>query len=109
MSLKLNSKVLNTKLSGIRLIYNKFLQYPEAINLTVGQPDFETPAHVKKAAINSIKLGHTNYSENKGLIELRQEVVRFYQSTYELQYHPNEVIVAVVPGSAFSSLGEGYF
>lgn len=93
MSLKLNPKVLNTEPSGIRQIFNKLSQYPDAIDLTVGQSDFETPDHVKQAAITSIKEGYNNYSANKGLIELRQEVVNFYQSTYGLQYDLEEVIV----------------
>ena len=52
---------------GIRKFSNKLVNFPDAVNLTIGQPDFPTPESVKQAGINAIKNDQTGYSHNAGL------------------------------------------
>ena len=68
----------------------------DAISLGVGEPDFVTPWHIRNAGIESLKDGHTYYTSNWGLVELRQEIAKFYDRKYGIKYNPvNEVFVTV--------------
>ena len=68
----------------------------EAISLGVGEPDFKTPYHIRNAAINSIVDGETQYTANRGLIELRKEVAAYLSDRYHLRYTPdNEMLITV--------------
>jgi aminotransferase len=58
------------------------------ISLGVGEPDFVTPWHIREAAIHSLEKGYTMYTSNSGLLELRQELVRYLRATYHLDYDP---------------------
>ena len=99
MGLTLNPRVENIKVSGIRAIYNQLMNHPSAINLTVGEPDFPTPDHIKEAAIASINAGKTGYSINNGLIELRQEVQSFFKEKYNLSYDAQGEIIITAGAS----------
>ena len=77
MKLSINEKVETIQVPGIRQFSNKLVDFPDAVNLTIGQPDFPTPEAVKKAGIDAIKNNETGYSHNAGLIELRQAVSSF--------------------------------
>ncbi len=60
--------------SGIRVMFDLASKYPDAINLTVGEPNFDTPEHIKQSAIKAIEENMTKYSANAGLYELRQAI-----------------------------------
>lgn len=90
----LNPRVKEIQISGIRKFSNMVAQVPDAISLTIGQPDFETPAHIKQAGIAAIESNRTTYTANPGLLELRQAACRFLQAKYQQTYDPQtEVIV----------------
>lgn len=94
LALSINPRVQEIELSGIRQIANLLVKYPNAINLTVGQPDFSTPERVKKAAIQAINNNQTAYSNNAGLLELRQAANNFFTKKYGFSYDPlTEIIV----------------
>lgn len=94
MPLTLNPRAEALKVSGIRQFFNQLANYPDAINLTIGQPDFPTPEPVKQAGKDAISANLTGYSHNAGLMELRQEISAFFQETYSLTYKPQTEIIA---------------
>lgn len=94
MSLQLNPRAEALKISGIRQFFNQLVDYPDAINLTIGQPDFPTPEKVKEAGRAAITADMTSYSHNAGLLELRQEIASFFSDTYKLTYNPQTEIIA---------------
>ena len=81
------------ELSGIRKFTNMLVDYPDAINLTIGQPDFPTPAHVKEAAKLAIDQNHTSYTPNAGIVDLRKAISAFYENQYGLSYNPQDEII----------------
>jgi len=90
----LNPRVQHIQISGIRKFSNMVAQVPDAISLTIGQPDFATPAHIKQAGIQAIEDNQTIYTPNAGLLELRQAACHFVQTKYHLDYDAaTEVIV----------------
>lgn len=90
----LNSDVRDIQISGIRRFYNYVSQVEDAISLTVGQPDFSTPQHIRTAAKAAIDAGHTVYTPNAGLMEVRQAVADYMVDKYDLAYDPDtEVLV----------------
>ncbi|WP_338786762.1 aminotransferase A [Metabacillus sp. FJAT-53654] len=91
-----NSRVKQIELSGIRKFFNMVADYEDVISLTIGQPDFETPVHVKNAGIEAIQQNFTTYTHNAGFIQLREAASHFLFKKYGLTYSPeNEVIVTV--------------
>ncbi|MHA6261394.1 aminotransferase class I/II-fold pyridoxal phosphate-dependent enzyme [Sporosarcina sp. CAU 1771] len=93
MTLAINKSAEAIKISGIRDLSGQALNYPNAINLTIGQPDFPTPEIVKQAGIDAIKNNHTGYSHFAGLAELRQAVASFFEDKYGFSYNPEDEIV----------------
>ncbi|CAG9620628.1 aminotransferase A [Sutcliffiella rhizosphaerae] len=92
----INSNVREIEISGIRKFFNLVSQYDDVISLTIGQPDFHTPSHVKEAAHNAIDNNKTNYTPNAGLPELRRAAAHFVQHKYGLSYEADsEVIVSI--------------
>ncbi len=90
----LNNRAKDIQISGIRKFFNEVTQFPNAISLTLGQPDFPTPMHVKEAAIRAIHNNQTVYSHNAGYLELREAASSFLQEKYALTYDPaSEIIV----------------
>ncbi|BDH59886.1 aminotransferase [Lysinibacillus sp. PLM2] len=81
------------ELSGIRKFTNMLVDYPNAINLTIGQPDFPTPSHVKDKAKEAIDQNNTTYTPNAGILELRKAISKFYGEKYGLSYNPQDEIV----------------
>ncbi|MEE3420743.1 MAG: aminotransferase class I/II-fold pyridoxal phosphate-dependent enzyme [Lachnospiraceae bacterium] len=80
--------------SMIREFSNKTKQWDDAINLTIGQPDFDTPQRIKQAGIKAIEEGHTGYTSNDGLQELREAACVYMKEKYGLTYDPNwEMII----------------
>jgi len=92
----MNAMVKDIQLSGIRQFFNRVQAYPGAVQLTLGQPDFDTPDHIKQAAKQAIDDNQTRYTANAGLVELRKYASEFVNNKYHLQYDPlDEVIVTV--------------
>ncbi|MEW4285080.1 aminotransferase A [Priestia koreensis] len=92
----LNNRVKQLQISGIRTFFNMVSQYDDVLSLTIGQPDFLTPDHVKEAGKQAIDQNLTSYTHNAGTIELRRAASQFIQQKYNLTYNPeNEVIVTV--------------
>lgn len=98
MSRRIAQRALDIEMSGIR----KFFQAakPDSISLALGQPDFDTPDHIKQAAICAINEGKTGYTFNAGLHELREEISKKFKSENGLRYHPDQVIVTAGAGEA---------
>ncbi|MFC0270687.1 aminotransferase A [Metabacillus herbersteinensis] len=91
-----NSRVKKIELSGIRQFFNRVAQYDDVVSLTIGQPDFTTPEHVKGAGSQAIDENFTSYTHNAGFYELRVAAANFLKSKYGLTYSPEtEVIVTV--------------
>jgi aminotransferase len=89
----INPRVRDIQISGIRRFFNRVMQYDDAISLTIGQPDFATPEHIKEAGKRAIEQNKTVYTPNAGLPELREAASRFLASRYGLSYNPeNEII-----------------
>ncbi|MEH7177359.1 aminotransferase A [Neobacillus vireti] len=92
----INNKVQNIEVSGIRKFYNMVSHIDDVISLTIGQPDFQTPEHVKKAGLLAIEENFTSYTHNAGIIELRMAACNFVAKKYDLTYQPeSEVIVTM--------------
>ncbi|MFN3652037.1 MAG: aminotransferase class I/II-fold pyridoxal phosphate-dependent enzyme [Armatimonadota bacterium] len=82
--------------SGIRRFFDIVSQMEDVVSLGVGEPDFVTPWRIREAAIYSLERGHTQYTSNWGLLELRQEVARLLDRTYGVEYRPeNEILITV--------------
>jgi aminotransferase len=92
----INQKVKEIEISGIRKFFNMVESTEDLVSLTIGQPDFPTPEHVKIAGIQAIKDNFTTYSHNAGFLELRAAACGFVEKKYGLRYNPeNEVIVTM--------------
>lgn len=90
----INQRVKDIEISGIRKFSNLVAPYKDAISLTIGQPDFPTPLHIKNAAKKAIDEDYTVYTHNAGYIELRRACSDYMKEKYELHYNPEtEVIV----------------
>lgn len=94
-----NSKVKEIELSGIRKFFNLVADYDDVISLTIGQPDFTTPDHVKEAGMKAIEDNFTTYTHNAGFIELREAASRFVNEKYGLTYSPVKEIITTVGAS----------
>jgi len=90
----LSKIALNYPASGIRRMFDLAAKYDDAIKLTLGEPNFDTPANIKQAAKKAIDDGYTHYNPNAGLFELR-EVVADYYKKYSMQYSFDNVMVTV--------------
>jgi aminotransferase len=90
----INQRVKDIEISGIRKFTNMVSHIDDLISFTIGQPDFPTPEHVKKAGIAAIEQNLTSYTHNAGMIELREAACKFVEKKYDLNYKPeSEVIV----------------
>lgn len=90
----INQRVKDIEISGIRKFFNMVAHVDDLISFTIGQPDFPTPEHVKKAGIEAIEQNFTSYTHNAGTIELREAACNFVEKKYGLYYKPeSEVIV----------------
>ncbi|AGK52884.1 aminotransferase A [Bacillus sp. 1NLA3E] len=90
----INRNVKEIEISGIRKFFNMVADTKDMISLTIGQPDFPTPNHVKEAAKKAIDENFTSYTHNAGTIQLRQAAANFYQEKYGISYSPEtEVII----------------
>ena len=85
--------------SGIRKYFDLLAQMDDAISLGIGEPDYDTPLHVRQAGIASLEQGITQYTPNSGLLELRQEISAYFKRKFQLSYDPAEQILVTVGGS----------
>lgn len=85
--------------SGIRKFFDLLDDMKGVVSLTVGQPDFVTPWHIREAAIESIEKGRTYYTSNNGLMELREEISRYLHRRFDLSYAAKDEIIVTVGGS----------
>ncbi len=95
----LNKKVTSIKPSGIRRFFDIASEMDDVISLSVGEPDFKTPWHIRQAGINSLEQGRTRYTPNRGYAELRVEITKFLDRKYNLKYDHNEEVLVTVGGS----------
>lgn len=94
MDYLVNNRVKEIEISGIRKFFNMVAGMDGIISLTIGQPDFPTPTHVKEAAIRAINEDKTVYTHNAGLLETRKAAADFVRKKYGIGYNPeSEVIV----------------
>lgn len=92
----LSDTIVQIKPSGIRKFFDIVSEMKDAISLGVGEPDFETPWHIRDEGIYSLEKGRTFYTSNAGLKELKIEVCNYLKRRYDLSYHyENEVLVTV--------------
>ena len=95
----LADKTVSLKPSGIRRFFDIVSEMKDAISLGVGEPDFETPWHIRDEGIYSLEKGRTFYTSNSGLRELRQSIARYLQRTQGVRYDPAEEVLITVGGS----------
>ncbi len=95
----LSKKARDLKPSGIRKFFDMLAGREGVISLTVGQPDFATPWHIRDAGIDSIADGHTFYTSNRGTPELRQEIASYMNRRFDLSYCPETDIIVTVGAS----------
>ena len=91
----LSDTLKDIKPSGIRKFFDLLADMGDVTALTVGQPDFVTPWHIREAAIQSLERGQTYYTSNSGLPELRAEICNYMKRRFEIEYQPSEVLVTV--------------
>ncbi|CDF58495.1 aminotransferase A [Thermobrachium celere] len=89
----LNIEVKSIEISGIRKFYNMVSKYDNVISLTIGQPDFKTPEHIKDAVKIALDNNKTVYTHNAGIIELRKAISNFINLKYNLNYNPEDEII----------------
>ena len=92
----LAQRVRQVKPSGIRKFFDIINTMPDVISLGVGEPDFVTPEHIRQAGIRSIELGHTRYTSNYGILELREEIAAMLKRRYGIDYDPKTEILVTV-------------
>ena len=95
----LSKTIVNIKPSGIRKFFDIASEMDDVISLGVGEPDFDTPWHIRDEGIYSLEKGKTSYTSNAGLKELKEEIAKFLNRHYELEYNPNKEIIVTVGGS----------
>lgn len=95
----LNSKITGIQPSGIRKFFDIVSEMKDAISLGVGEPDFDTPWHIREEGIHSLERGRTFYTSNSGLKELRDEITRYIKRKYNVDYNPLTETLVTVGGS----------
>ena len=95
----LNSRIASVPPSGIRRFFDLAASRKDAISLGVGEPDFKTPYLIRDAAINSLVDGETQYTANRGLIELRREIALYLSGRYQISYQPEDEILVTIGAS----------
>ena len=95
----LSSTIVNIKPSGIRKFFDIAAEMDDVISLGVGEPDFDTPWHVRDEGIYSLEKGRTSYTSNAGLRELKEEIAKFLKRRYDLSYDPAKEMIVTVGGS----------
>ena len=95
----LSGKVKQIKPSGIRKFFDIVSEMDDAVSLGVGEPDFDTPWHIREEGIYSLEKGRTFYTSNAGLSELKIEISKYLDRRFDLKYDPSDEIMITVGGS----------
>lgn len=101
----LSKAVVGIKPSGIRKFFDLVSEMKDAISLGVGEPDFDTPWHIRDEGIYALERGKTFYTSNAGLKDLRIEISKFLNRAYNLNYNPDNEILVTVGGSEAIDIG----
>lgn len=101
----LADKVVQIKPSGIRKFFDIVSEMEDAISLGVGEPDFDTPWHIRDEGIYSLEKGRTFYTSNAGLKELKQEVVHYIKRKQGIEYDAGAEVIITVGGSEAIDIG----
>ncbi len=101
----LSDKVTALKPSGIRKFFDIVNEMKDAISLGVGEPDFDTPWHIRDEGIYALERGRTFYTSNAGLKDLREEIANYLKRTQGIHYNPDNEILVTVGGSEAIDIG----
>ncbi|MBO4377284.1 MAG: aminotransferase class I/II-fold pyridoxal phosphate-dependent enzyme [Lachnospiraceae bacterium] len=101
----LSDQVVGLKPSGIRKFFDIVSEMKDAISLGVGEPDFDTPWHIRDEGIYSLERGKTFYTSNAGLKELREEICNYLKRRQGLDYNPLKEVLVTVGGSEAIDMG----
>ncbi|WP_303886381.1 pyridoxal phosphate-dependent aminotransferase [Abiotrophia defectiva] len=95
----INQKVQSIQPSGIRKFFDIANEIEDVISLGVGEPDFDTPWHVREEGIYTLQKGRTFYTANRGLMELRTEISNYIARNHAVQYNPATQVLVTIGGS----------
>lgn len=101
----MSDKIVEIQPSGIRKFFDIVSEMKDAISLGVGEPDFDTPWHIREEGIYSLEKGRTFYTSNSGLKELREELCQYLKRKYNLKYNANKEALVTVGGSEAIDIG----
>lgn len=101
----LSKTITEIKPSGIRKFFDIASERKDTISLGVGEPDFDTPWHIRDEGIYSLEKGKTFYTSNLGLIELREEIKNYLKRRFDVCYDPKSEIIITVGGSEAIDIG----
>ena len=101
----LSDSVVNIKPSGIRKFFDIVSEMKDAISLGVGEPDFDTPWHIRDEGIYAFERGKTFYTSNAGLKDLRIEIANYLKRTQNIEYNSDNEIIVTVGGSEAIDIG----
>lgn len=93
---RLSPAVQSIQPSGIRKFFDIAAKMEDVISLGVGEPDFVTPWSIRESCVYGLEQGYTSYTANRGLLELREEIARHYDSVYDVQYDAATDILVTV-------------
>ena len=94
-----NRTARQIKPSGIRKFFDIANEMDDVISLSLGEPDFHTPWHIREAGIESLEKGRTSYTPNRGFLQLRAEISNFVERHYHVKYDPQTEVLVTVGGS----------
>ena len=95
----LSKTVVDTPKSGIRKFFDLMSTMTDVVGLTVGEPDFQTPWHIREAGIMSLEKGKTYYTANAGMMDLRCEINSYMTRRFGVSYKPESEVIVTVGGS----------
>ncbi len=95
----ISQRVQNIQPSGIRKFFDLLENMTDAISLGVGEPDFQTPWHIRDAGIYSLEKGFTKYTSNAGMTDVRREICNYLARRFDLKYHYDDQVLVTVGGS----------
>lgn len=101
----LSKQIKEIKPSGIRKFFDIVSEMEDAISLGVGEPDFDTPWHIRDEGIYSLEKGRTFYTSNAGLKELKIEICNYLKRSQNLDYDYNQEVIVTVGGSEAIDIG----
>lgn len=105
MTKPLSDIVETIKPSGIRKFFDIVSEMKDAISLGVGEPDFDTPWHIRDEGVYALSKGKTFYTSNAGLKELREEICKYLKRTQNIEYNPLKEVIVTVGGSEAIDIG----